>query len=576
MCNSAWLITLMLSALALGVCCAVGASAQAAPPPGFVIEMSAADIAKVAQAEGGVTLSADGQAAVTSATTMRVPVQAPWLGKYIVEIERQAGYGPCAAFVDGVTATDQKVTLAEGTEFVEIRGQAGQKLGIHQLTVIPSMRAIPAIAWAPGGTAPGQAALPPEMAGGMQTYVYVASTRKVALVWSDGGPTPVQIWVNGQAVPPSEAGTRAVSGFYETQWVQRLVNLNQGWNLVVVQRVPAHNVTLVLADYPDMRFAHNPGEGDMIIAADAERANFAQAFLNNGLVKLSVYLPNSGFYRGPRFDWSGMIHRVEYQGHNYFDNWQDPHDPWTNDGGNGTSEEFGMGAFGEQPPLGYTEAAPGEYFVKVGVGVLLRSNSLDNGFWYPYKVVDSPPWEVTHGDNWVQFRQVVHGPRGWAYDYTKRISLVPGKAQFVIYHRLKNIGTKPIEQPNYCHNFFHIDHTPTGPSYVMTYAFVPQVQSDPLHIALVNGHDLSLKRDLAVNEPFFSLIQGYEPSVANNSATVTNTATGASVHVQGDHPVVVMPFYANDRVFCPEPNITVTAAPGQEMEWNLTYTLSAK
>ena len=42
---------------------------------------------------------------------------------------------------------------------------------------------------------------------------------------------------------------------------------------------------------------------------------------------------------------------------------------------------------------------------------------------------------------------------GYGYSYVKTVRLVPGKAQMVIEHVLKNTGTKPIVTSVYCHNF---------------------------------------------------------------------------------------------------------------------------
>ena len=42
--------------------------------------------------------------------------------------------------------------------------------------------------------------------------------------------------------------------------------------------------------------------------------------LGNGEISVSMYLPDSvrGFYRGIRFDWSGIIEHVEYAGHKFY------------------------------------------------------------------------------------------------------------------------------------------------------------------------------------------------------------------------------------------------------------------
>src|SRR5215472_16671692 len=45
--------------------------------------------------------------------------------------------------------------------------------------------------------------------------------------------------------------------------------------------------------------------------------------ITNGLVRVRLYLPDAktGFYRGTRFDWAGVICSAEYAGHDYFPQW---------------------------------------------------------------------------------------------------------------------------------------------------------------------------------------------------------------------------------------------------------------
>ncbi len=45
-----------------------------------------------------------------------------------------------------------------------------------------------------------------------------------------------------------------------------------------------------------------------------------EAEIANGPIRVRLYLPDAttGFYRGTRFDWSGVIGGLEYAGHNYY------------------------------------------------------------------------------------------------------------------------------------------------------------------------------------------------------------------------------------------------------------------
>jgi hypothetical protein len=49
--------------------------------------------------------------------------------------------------------------------------------------------------------------------------------------------------------------------------------------------------------------------------------NYPTAKISNGIIKLKVYIPNikTGFYRSPRFDWSGLIGIINYNGNGFID-----------------------------------------------------------------------------------------------------------------------------------------------------------------------------------------------------------------------------------------------------------------
>src|SRR5207253_10486555 len=87
---------------------------------------------------------------------------------------------------------------------------------------------------------------------------------------------------------------------------------------------------------------------------------------------LTVLLPDAqtGFYRGTRFDWSGVVETARVNGHTLFGYWKDTHDPTNHDDVPGTAEEFGTVNSPGGGPLHYRDARPGETFLKIGVGEL--------------------------------------------------------------------------------------------------------------------------------------------------------------------------------------------------------------
>src|ERR1700751_2217844 len=47
------------------------------------------------------------------------------------------------------------------------------------------------------------------------------------------------------------------------------------------------------------------------------------AEINNGLIRAKIYVPDArgGFYRGTRFDWSGVVYSLQAHGHDYYGPW---------------------------------------------------------------------------------------------------------------------------------------------------------------------------------------------------------------------------------------------------------------
>src|SRR5438876_3633373 len=58
-----------------------------------------------------------------------------------------------------------------------------------------------------------------------------------------------------------------------------------------------------------------------------------QIEISNEAIRAKLYSPDAadGFYRATRFDWSGVIHSLVYQGHDYYGPWFSQFDPAVRD-----------------------------------------------------------------------------------------------------------------------------------------------------------------------------------------------------------------------------------------------------
>ena len=127
-----------------------------------------------------------------------------------------------------------------------------------------------------------------------------------------------------------------------------------------------------------------------------------------------------------------------------FGPWKPTHDPAHSDDIVGPAEEFGMAA-----PLGYAAAKPGETFLKIGVGELIKpAGETDYRFYHDYAFAKPGTWDVKVEPTQVTFTQVLAAANGYAYEYVKRVEVTPGRAGgqggFRLVHALTNRGRQPI------------------------------------------------------------------------------------------------------------------------------------
>jgi hypothetical protein len=301
--------------------------------------------------------------------------------------------------------------------------------------------------------------------------------------------------------------------------------------------------------------------------ADSE---FPQVVLTNGLVRMAVFLPDAerGYYRGLRFDWSGIVGQAEYGGHTFYGPWRAPHDPLNHDDVSGPAEEFGP-----TMPLGYAEAKPGGAFVKIGVGEIEKIDEPAYRFWYRYRLLRPGAWEVRHGKEWIEFRQDFAAGSGWGYHYEKRIALAAGSPAFSITHQLRNNGSRALVTDQYCHNFTRIDGTPAGPEYrlALPFALVAKEQTELHDLAELRGQEVVLRREFKEGESIMAFLGGFRDRAADYGATIEHRQSGAALEFHADQPPARYNLWATRTALCPEPYLELNLKPGQERRWQTSY-----
>jgi hypothetical protein len=298
---------------------------------------------------------------------------------------------------------------------------------------------------------------------------------------------------------------------------------------------------------------------------------FPQAEIASPTLQARLYLPDpeKGYYRGTRFDWSGVIASLRYRGHEYFGEWFARHDATHHDAITGPVEEFRVG----ETTVGYEEAKPGESFLQIGVGTLRRPDEPAYRRFDTYELVDPGEWGVVTAADRVELTHVLHHPAGWAYRYTKVVRLEPDRPELVLEHRLENTGTRTLAVSVYDHNFFVIDAQPTGPDLVVTFPFEARAIGDLKGLAELRGRELRYLRGLREGETAMTEIEGFGRTAADYDLRVENRKTGAGVRLVGDRPISKIIFWSIRTTLCPEPYIDLEVAPGQETRWTLRYQL---
>jgi hypothetical protein len=322
------------------------------------------------------------------------------------------------------------------------------------------------------------------------------------------------------------------------------------------------------------------------LAAYGQSGEPPQVQIQNKQLTLIIYPPDptDGFYKGTRFDWSGVIGDLEFGGHHLYQPWFASTDPTVRDfvykdasiiaapnsAMTGPVEEF-------QTPVGYDTAKPGENFLKIGVGILRKGDDTPYQFGKHFDLVDGGKWTVTKTKTSVTFQQVLgDSSSDYGYIYTKTIRLVGDTGSLVIEHHLKNTGKLPLKSKLYDHNFLTMDGLSVGTAYSITvpYKLDPKRLPD-VRFARVDGSTAVYVADLQGQDRVQFGLEGYSADAKDYDFRIVNKAAKVQVRIVGDRPLVGASLWSIRAVMAVEPFIDIAADPGNEMTWSYTYTYSA-
>jgi len=305
-------------------------------------------------------------------------------------------------------------------------------------------------------------------------------------------------------------------------------------------------------------------------------------------LRVEIAAPGS-VYSGSRFDWSGFITQVTLDDAHTFCM------PESLVAGEGTGGIGLCNEFGNDLPVGYADASPGEKFSKLGIGTLRR----DEGpyqFFRPYPIVDQYPIQVQIAENQATFILEPVLTNGYGARLTKTVSVV-GQTLKIAYH-LSNVGEKPILTNEYCHNFVGIDKHTVGPDYRLRFAFKPVIEETwqqfrglgPKWMRILprGFTDRMLKRrfdqmqsilqftgsDLVLSQvptsPFYARLLGFERT-DHPQWELVHRPSGLGMREYVDFTPVRIAIWGVSHVISAEVFVGIDLEPDQAMQWSRRY-----
>ena len=303
-----------------------------------------------------------------------------------------------------------------------------------------------------------------------------------------------------------------------------------------------------------------------------------------GPIQAKIHLPDAkqGFYRGTRFDWSGVIYSLSAirWARLHYGPWFSKTNPSIHDfiyqGDDIVAGPCSAitGPVDEFKPLGFDDAKPGGTFIKIGIGALRKPDEC--------RVRQLPPLrnrrsrQMAHQEK-ARFHSIrpdafKDSSSGFAYVYSKTLQLTNGKPEMLLRHSLKNTGTHAIKTSVYNHNFLVLDAKPPGPGVSITVPFQIQSPHPPNpNLAEIRGNQIIYLNTLKDRDTVATPLQGFSDSFKDNQIRIESTSAGAGMTIQSDRPLLSESLWSIRTVLAMEPFIAISIEPGQEFTWTSTY-----
>jgi len=286
--------------------------------------------------------------------------------------------------------------------------------------------------------------------------------------------------------------------------------------------------------------------------------------LTNKYIRLDINEPGSEYTRA-RFDWTGQIVQLTFKGTHTFCT-SETFKPWKiKKLGQGLFNEFGI-----EQAVGYDDCNVGQWFPKIGVGLLRRKTKHDYHFYKNYKIQPFS-FTVERENSKIRFISRAKETRGYAFTFKKSITL--NKNTFTIDYELANIGTKQIITNEYNHNFISINKQNIDNQYVLKLPFT----IDPCCFTTVmNPHNVLClgKKHITWNavpkKDFF--IRHLNPAPLKAGLwSLEHKACKVGIKEICKFPIQTFNLWGKKHVVSPEVFFKIALTAGKTLHWQRRY-----
>ncbi len=285
--------------------------------------------------------------------------------------------------------------------------------------------------------------------------------------------------------------------------------------------------------------------------------------LSHSNIELKIQDPGE-IYRGSRFDWTGQIVQMTWQGRHTFctsELLQGDIDL----GGKGFYNEFGI-----DEVAGYEQCKPGGQFHKIGTGMLTRIDNSPYSFQQAYPL---EPLSYTTERNktsmaWETCGRILNG---FGYTLRKKVSLL--ESGFCIDYELRNEGEQVIKTNEYVHNFMSINGRNTGNAYQLEFSSEIHPESFGETVNPENRVEFDANKVFWKCSPlkpfFFSNLCPFPLTRAEWK--LQHTGEGVGIRETLHAPVLRVNLWGTRHVISPEIFCAIRLLPGESCRWRREY-----